>query len=129
MGKALSGGVYPVSAVCGTEEVLGVFTPGTHGSTYGGNPLAAAVATAALDVIEEERLPERAARLGARVLARLAEGLAGAPPVQEVRGKGLRIAVQLRAAVAHRVVESLAREAAVLCKDTAAAPSGSSPPS
>jgi ornithine--oxo-acid transaminase len=118
VGKALSGGVTPVSAVCGTEEVLGVFTPGTHGSTYGGNPLAAAVATAALDVVEDERLPERAARLGARVLARLRDGLAGASPVREVRGKGLMIAVQLREPVARRVAEVLAREAAVLCKDT-----------
>jgi ornithine--oxo-acid transaminase len=118
LGKALSGGLYPVSAVCGTEEIMGVFTPGTHGSTYGGNPLGAAVAMAALDVLLEERLPERAARLGERALARLREGLAGAGPVKEVRGLGLMIAVQYRAAVAARVAESLAREAGVLCKDT-----------
>jgi len=118
LGKALSGGVYPVSAVCGTEELLGVFTPGTHGSTYGGNPLGAAVATAALDVIVDERLPERAARLGERVLARLREGLAGTPAVREVRGRGLMIAVQFHEEAAHRVAASLAREAAVLCKDT-----------
>ncbi len=118
LGKALSGGVYPVSAVCGTEEVLGVFTPGTHGSTYGGNPLAAAVALAAIDVVVEEELPERAARLGERVLSRLRAGLAGAAAVKEIRGRGLMIAVQLREEVAHRVAGSLAREAAVLCKDT-----------
>ena len=118
LGKALSGGVYPVSAVCGTEEVLGVFTPGTHGSTYGGNPLAAAVATAALDVIEEERLPERAAHLGARALERLRAGLAGAATVWEVRGRGLMLAVELHGDGAHRVAASLAEEAGVLCKDT-----------
>jgi len=118
LGKALSGGLYPVSAVCGTREVLGVFTPGTHGSTYGGNPLGAAVAMAALDVLVEERLPERAARLGERVLARLREGLAGAGPVKEVRGLGLMIAVQFHGGGAARVAESLAREAGVLCKDT-----------
>ncbi len=118
VGKALSGGVYPVSAACGTEELLGVFTPGTHGSTYGGNPLAAAVAMAALDVVVEERLPERAARLGALVLARLREGLAGAAHVKEVRGRGLMLAVQFQRDIARPVAEALAREAAVLCKDT-----------
>ena len=118
VGKALSGGLYPVSAVCGTDELLGVFTPGTHGSTYGGNPLASAVAIAALDVLVEERLAERSARLGARVLGQLREGLGGAEAVKEVRGLGLMIAVQLREELAHAVVERLAREAAVLCKDT-----------
>jgi acetylornithine/succinyldiaminopimelate/putrescine aminotransferase len=73
---------------------------------------------AALDVLVEERLPERAARLGERVLARLKEGLAGAGPVKEVRGLGLMIAVELSAGGAARVAESLAREAGVLCKDT-----------
>jgi ornithine--oxo-acid transaminase len=118
LGKALSGGVYPVSAVCGSEDLLGVFTPGTHGSTYGGNPLGAAVAMAALDVIVEEQLPERAARLGERVLSRLREGLADAEPVKEVRGRGLMMAVQFHRDVARRVAETLARDAAVLCKDT-----------
>jgi ornithine--oxo-acid transaminase len=118
VGKALSGGVYPVSAVCGTEELLGVFTPGTHGSTYGGNPLAAAVAMAALDVIVEENLPQRAARLGEKVLSRLRTGLAAAAPVREVRGRGLMLAVQFHGDVARRVAASLAHEAAVLCKDT-----------
>lgn len=118
LGKALSGGVYPVSAVCGNDELLAVFTPGTHGSTYGGNPLAAAVAMAALDVIVEEDLPGRAWRLGQAVLASLRQGLARAPAVKEVRGLGLMVAVQFQAPVAHRVSEVLAREAAVLCKDT-----------
>ncbi len=118
LGKALSGGVYPVSAVCGTEELVGVFTPGTHGSTYGGNPLAAAVGLAALDVLVDEDLPARAARLGERVLSRLRVGLDGAAAVREVRGKGLMLAVQFREPSARRVVEALAREARVLCKDT-----------
>ncbi|HEU4385726.1 MAG TPA: ornithine--oxo-acid transaminase [Anaeromyxobacteraceae bacterium] len=117
LGKALSGGVYPTSAVCGTEELVGIFTPGTHGSTYGGNPLAAAVALAALDVLVDEDLPGRAARLGELALSRLRAGLAGAPPVAEVRGKGLMLAVQFREPSAPRVAQALAREAAVLCKD------------
>jgi ornithine--oxo-acid transaminase len=117
VGKALSGGVYPISAVCGTDELLGIFTPGTHGSTYGGNPLAAAVAIAALDVIVAEALPERAARLGELVLLRLREGLAGTG-VKEVRGRGLMIAVQFQRAVACAAAGALAREAGVLCKDT-----------
>lgn len=118
LGKALSGGLYPISAVCGADELLGVFTPGTHGSTYGGNPLAAAVALAALDVIVEEDLPRRAARLGALALDRLGAELSGVPAVREVRGLGLMLAVEYREPVAHRIVEALARDAAVLCKDT-----------
>ena len=118
LGKALSGGIYPVSAACGTEELVGVFTPGTHGSTYGGNPMAAAVGLAALEVLVDEDLAGRAARLGGLALSRLRAGLAGAPGVAEVRGKGLMLAVQLREPSAHRVAEALAREAGVLCKDT-----------
>jgi len=118
VGKALSGGLYPISAVCGADDLLGVFTPGTHGSTYGGNPLASAVALAALDVLVDERLAERAARLGSLVMSRLRQGLRGAGAVAEVRGKGLMIAVQFREEAAHAVAERLAREAAVLCKDT-----------
>ena len=117
LGKALSGGLLPISAVAGADEILSVFTPGTHGSTFGGSPLACAVGCAALDVIDAERLPERAARLGALALARLRR-LSAAPRVLEVRGRGLMLAVQFRAAVAHEVALALAREAAVLCKDT-----------
>ncbi len=118
LGKALSGGVYPISAVCGTEALVGIFTPGTHGSTYGGNPLAAAVGLAALDVLVEEDLPGRARRLGQLALSRLRAGLDGVPGVAEVRGLGLMLAVQFREPSAHRVAEELARVAAVLCKDT-----------
>lgn len=118
LGKALSGGVYPVSAVCGREDVLSVFTPGSHGSTYGGNPLAAAVAIAALDVLEEEGLVARAAELGAVAMARLEEGLADVPSVREVRGRGLMIAVELTEPAAHDAAVRIAREARVLVKDT-----------
>src|SRR5262249_7645744 len=71
LGKALSGGAYPVSAVVSSEEILGVFRPGSHGSTYGGNPLACAVARAALEVIDQERLADRSAELGAWLLYEL----------------------------------------------------------
>jgi ornithine--oxo-acid transaminase len=117
IGKALGGGVYPVSAFCADDAVMDVFGPGTHGSTFGGNPFAAAVATAALDVLIDEKLPERAARLGELFRARL-RGL-GSPLIKEVRGKGLLIGVEL-----HREA-GLARprcvalmERGVLCKDT-----------
>ena len=117
IGKALGGGVYPVSAFCANDAVMDVFGPGTHGSTFGGNPFAAAVATAALDVLIDEKLPERAARLGELFRARL-RGL-GSPLIKEVRGKGLLIGVEL-----HREA-GLARprcvalmERGVLCKDT-----------
>ena len=87
LGKALSGGFYPVSAVCGIDAVLGLFTPGTHGSTFGGNPLACAVAEAALDVIEDEKLPSKAKSLGKKfknLLRTLKD-----PRLKIVRGRGL----------------------------------------
>ena len=116
LGKALSGGVYPVSCVCADDDVMSVFTPGSHGSTYGGNPLAAAATLAALDVLEDEQLAERAARLGAHALARLRDGLA-VPAVREVRGRGLMIAVEYEAPVARAVCHRLA-DAGILAKDT-----------
>jgi ornithine--oxo-acid transaminase len=118
LGKALSGGVYPVSAVCGEAWILEVFTPGTHGSTFGGNPLAAAVAMAALDVLVDERLPERAADLGAKAKAALHRGLDGVSDIREVRGRGLFLAVEYDRPVAHDVAAALARETSVLAKDT-----------
>ena len=92
IGKALSGGFYPVSAVLSNSEVLGVLKPGEHGSTFGGNPLACAVARAALKVLVEEGMIENAA---ARASA--SDGLRSirANPVSEVRGRGLMIAVEL----------------------------------
>jgi ornithine--oxo-acid transaminase len=87
LGKALGGGVLPVSAFLGTRELMDVFTPGSHGSTFGGNPLAAAVGLVALRVIEEEGLVERSRVLGAHMLKRLS--MLDSPAIKEVRGKGL----------------------------------------
>lgn len=114
MGKALSGGFYPVSAFAATRELLGVFKPGDHGSTFGGNPLACAVARAALDVIVEERLVDRADELGTYFIDRL-RALAS-PVVKEVRGRGLWIGVELHEA-ARPYCEALMREG-LLCKET-----------
>jgi ornithine--oxo-acid transaminase len=117
VGKALSGGMYPVSGILATEEVMGVFHPGDHGSTYGGNPLAAAVATAALGVIVDEKLPQRSAELGEYSLARLAK--LDSRHVKEVRGRGLWIGIELHpeAGGARRFCEALQREG-LLCKET-----------
>ena len=93
IGKALSGGFMPVSAVLASRQVLGVFHPGDHGSTFGGNPLACAVARAALKVIADERLSERSAELGAYALARLSA--LRSPHLKSVRGKGLWLAIEL----------------------------------
>lgn len=116
LGKALSGGVYPVSCVCAEREVMDVFTPGSHGSTYGGNPLAAAVCVAALDVIEDERLVERSRTLGRNALGRLRAEVEGAG-VLDIRGRGLMMAVEYHAPVAHVAARALA-SAGVLAKDT-----------
>ncbi|HEX6200698.1 MAG TPA: ornithine--oxo-acid transaminase [Thermoanaerobaculia bacterium] len=117
VGKALSGGMYPVSALLATDEVMGVFDPGSHGSTYGGNPLAAAVAVEALRVIVDERLAERSAELGAYALERLRR--LASPHVKEVRGRGLWIGIELHpeAGGARRFCEALQREG-LLCKET-----------
>jgi ornithine--oxo-acid transaminase len=114
VGKALSGGFYPVSAVLGSHEVLGVFQPGDHGSTFGGNPLACAVARTALKVLVEEQLIERSAELGAYFLEQL-RGLAS-PVVKAVRGRGLWIGVELTVK-ARPYCEAL-KEAGMLCKET-----------
>jgi ornithine--oxo-acid transaminase len=94
VGKALSGGCYPVSAMLSNEEIMGVFHPGDHGSTFGGNPLGAAIARAAVRVIVEERLPERARELGTWFMDELRR--IDSPHVQEVRGRGLMIGVVIR---------------------------------
>jgi ornithine--oxo-acid transaminase len=112
--KALSGGYYPISAVLADEEVLGVFKPGDHGSTFGGNPLACAVACAALQVLIDEKLVERSAELGEYFLARL-KALAS-PVIREVRGRGLWIGVELTVA-ARPYCERLMQEG-MLCKET-----------
>lgn len=117
LGKALSGGFYPVSAVLADGAILGLFRPGEHGSTFGGNPLASAVARAALQVIREEHLPERAAEMGEYFMEQLSE--ISSPHVKEVRGKGLLIGVELKreAGGARRFCEALQREG-ILAKET-----------
>ena len=117
LGKALGGGLLPISCVMGTRELMGVFDAGSHGSTFGGNPLAAAVACEALAVIEDEGLVERSAALGAHLLARLRA--IDSPLIVAVRGRGLWAGVELdpARAPARRVVERMA-ERGVLTKDT-----------
>ncbi len=117
IGKALSGGFYPVSAVLADRNVMGLFQAGEHGSTFGGNPLAAAVARAALRVIREENLPERAESLGRYFVEQLAE--IPSPHVKEVRGKGLLIGVELKpsAGGARRFCEAL-QSKGILAKET-----------
>jgi len=114
VGKALSGGFYPVSAVLASKEVLGVFNPGDHGSTFGGNPLACAVARAALRVLVEEKLSERSAELGAYFLAQLQT--LRSLELKEVRGRGLWIGIELRGQ-ARPYCEAL-KEEGILCKET-----------
>lgn len=117
MGKALGGGMYPVSAALADQAIMGLFGPGEHGSTFGGNPLAAAVATEALNVVVDEGLIENAAVQGAYFLRRLAD--IRSPYIKEVRGKGLLIGVELTAEAgrARRFCQAL-MERGVLCKDT-----------
>jgi ornithine--oxo-acid transaminase len=117
IGKALSGGFYPVSAVLADKPVLGLMEPGEHGSTFGGNPLAAAVAREALKVIVEENLADNAAQMGAYFQEQLAE--IPSPHVREVRGRGLLIGVELKpeAGGARRFCEAL-RQEGILCKET-----------
>ena len=114
LGKALSGGFYPVSAVVSRREVLGVFDPGSHGSTFGGNPLGCAIAREALRVLIEERLPDRAARLGDWFL----EGLRTIdhPDIAQVRGIGLIAGIELKCP-ARSYCERL-QELGMLCKET-----------
>jgi ornithine--oxo-acid transaminase len=117
LGKALSGGFYPISAVLSNNEVLGTLKPGQHGSTFGGNPLACAIARVALRVLVEEGMIENAAVQGARFL----DGLRNirANSVREVRGRGLMLAIELQpeAGEARRYCEALQRKG-ILAKDT-----------
>ena len=93
LGKAISGGMYPVSCVLGSKEVLLTIEPGTHGSTYGGNPLGSAVAIKALEIVEEEQLTERAERLGEVFRQGLREVQKKDPMITLIRGKGLLNAI------------------------------------
>lgn len=117
IGKALSGGFYPVSAVLADRPVMGLLTPGEHGSTFGGNPLGSAIARAALQVIVEEQLVENSAVIGEYFMEHLAE--INSPHIQEVRGKGLMIGVELKpkAGGARRFCEAL-KEHGLLAKET-----------
>jgi ornithine--oxo-acid transaminase len=117
IGKALSGGFYPVSAVLSNKEVLGVFQPGDHGSTFGGNPLACAVARMALKVLIDEGMIENSARMGDYLMAQLRS--LKSPNVKEVRGKGLLVGVELHpdAGGARRFCEALMGKG-LLCKET-----------
>jgi ornithine--oxo-acid transaminase len=114
MGKALGGGVMPISAVAADKEILGVFEPGSHGSTFGGNPLACAVAIAAMDVLVEEDLPKRSRELGEYFIGELRK--IQNPSIKEVRGKGLFIGMELHEP-ARQYCEHLMQEG-LLCKET-----------
>ena len=114
LGKALGGGVMPVSCVAADEDVLGVFNPGSHGSTFGGNPLASAVAVAAIDVIEDEHLADRSLKLGNYFQEKLKE--IDNPVIKEVRGRGLFVGVELHEP-ARSYCEQL-KEKGLLCKET-----------
>ncbi|MCU0302712.1 MAG: ornithine--oxo-acid transaminase [Thermoanaerobaculales bacterium] len=117
VGKALSGGMYPVSAILADDEVMGVFKPGEHGSTFGGNPLGAAIAREALRVLVDEGMVARSAELGEYFMGRLRA--IASPHVELVRGKGLWIGIVLKASAggARRFCEALQAEG-LLCKET-----------
>jgi ornithine--oxo-acid transaminase len=117
IGKALSGGFYPVSAILADKPLMDLFGPGEHGSTFGGNPLGAAIARAALSVIVEEKLVERASRMGDYLMDQLSE--IPSRHIKEVRGKGLLIGVELKpeAGGARRFCEALKQEG-ILAKET-----------
>ncbi len=117
VGKALSGGYYPISAVLADDAVMSVFNPGDHGSTYGGNPLASAIAIASLDVLIDEKLAENSAELGEYLLSELKK--IDNPLIQEIRGKGLFVGIVMKpeAGGARKYCETLMNDG-VLCKET-----------
>lgn len=114
LGKALGGGVYPVSAVAANEDILGLLEPGSHGSTFGGNPLACAVACEAIDIIIEEKLAEKSQELGTYLIKELST--ISSPIIKELRGKGLFIGMELNES-ARGYCEKLKAEG-LLCKET-----------
>ena len=114
LGKALGGGVFPISCIVADKEILGVFNPGSHGSTFGGNPMACAVSIAALDVLIDEKLSERSLELGKYFTDKLKE--LKNPMIKEVRGRGLFIGVELKE-TARKYCEEL-KEYGLLCKET-----------
>src|SRR5699024_10685879 len=114
LGKALGGGVFPISCVVANEPILGVFDPGSHGSTFVGKPLACAVSIAALDVIIDDNLPERSKELG--VYAKSEQSKIKSSLIKEIRGKGLFIGIELTEK-ARPYCERL-KNKGLLCKDT-----------
>jgi len=117
MGKALGGGVFPVSGIAANKDIMDVFTPGSHGSTFGGNPLGCAVASAALDVLIDEKLDERSEELGKYFRERLVK--MNSPKVAEIRGKGLLNAVVLKKEAGKaRIYTTAMKEKGVLAKET-----------
>jgi len=114
MGKALGGGVFPISAIAADKEILSVFEPGSHGSTFGGNPLGCAVAIAAMDVLADEGLVQRSLEMGEYFIGKLRE--INNPMIKEIRGRGLFIGVELTTA-ARPYCEQL-KEMGLLCKET-----------
>ena len=114
LGKALGGGVFPISCVAANKNILGVFNPGSHGSTFGGNPLACAVSVAALEVLEEEKLVERSDELGQYFLNKLKE--IENPMIKDVRGRGLFIGVELHEPA--RPYCEVLKDKGLLCKET-----------
>src|SRR4051812_36593922 len=114
LGKALGGGVFPISCVVANKDILGVFNPGSHGSTFGGNPMACAVSIAALDVLVDEKLAEKSLELGEYFLSKLKE--IKNPLIKEVRGRGLFIGVELTQP-ARQFCEQL-KDNGLLCKET-----------
>ncbi|NTW72477.1 MAG: ornithine--oxo-acid transaminase [Eubacteriaceae bacterium] len=117
LGKALGGGVYPVSAVLSSDEVMGVFNPGDHGSTFGGNPLGSAIGIASLEVLINEKLPEKAAELGKYFADEIKK--LDSPIVKEIRARGLMIGVEIKQeyGTARKFCELLMEEG-ILCKET-----------
>jgi len=117
VGKALGGGVYPVSGILSSDEVMDVFQPGDHGSTFGGNPLGAAVGRESLRVIQDEALPERSDRLGSWFIQQLRD--IGSPHVAQVRGRGLMVGVVIKdeSGPARPFCEALQRRG-ILAKET-----------
>ncbi|MFB5197769.1 ornithine--oxo-acid transaminase [Neobacillus sp. KR4-4] len=114
LGKALGGGVFPISCVVADKDILGVFNPGSHGSTFGGNPMACAVSIAALDVLVDEKLAEKSLELGEYFINKLKE--IKNPIIKEIRGRGLFIGVEL-SQPARKYCEQL-KEQGLLCKET-----------
>lgn len=119
MGKALGGGVFPVSAVAANKDIMGVFQPGTHGSTFGGNPLGCAVAIAAIDVLVDEELAKKSAELGEYFMSKLREIQGQCDKIELIRGKGLLIGMVLKQSAGKaRIYTTKLKEKGLLCKET-----------